>query len=202
MAKAAAMMTDTEVHARACSARPGRGTSTRRSPRRCTRTSRRSACRQWSDDGSDAGEGAAEGAEACREIGPGDEARRSCGGPVDRDENTRRRLGRHRRHLVERADGDAALPVEHPRPARATTGRTRSRWRRRSRTRASTAGAKVAGDDGARSADAARARRRRRGTTSRTCRRRTRSTSRSSGPQDKPAIWLNKETHGRSTGRR
>ena len=29
----------------ACSARPGRSTSTRRSPRRCTRTSRRSACR-------------------------------------------------------------------------------------------------------------------------------------------------------------
>ena len=32
-------------HDRACSARRGRGTSTRPSPRRCTRTSRRSACR-------------------------------------------------------------------------------------------------------------------------------------------------------------
>ena len=36
-------------HDRACSARRGRGTSTRPSPRRCTRTSRRSACRQWSE---------------------------------------------------------------------------------------------------------------------------------------------------------
>ena len=49
----------------------------------------------------------------------------------------RRRLGRHRRHLVERADRHAALPGEHRRPAPATTGRTRSRWRRRSRTKAS-----------------------------------------------------------------
>ncbi len=46
MAKAATMMTDTEVHDEACSARRGRGTSTRPSPRRCTRTSRRSGCRR------------------------------------------------------------------------------------------------------------------------------------------------------------
>ena len=32
-------------------------------------------------------------------------------------EQHRRRLRRHRRHLLERADGDAALPVEHPGPA-------------------------------------------------------------------------------------
>jgi hypothetical protein len=30
------------------------------------------------------------------------------------EEEARRRLGRHRRHLLERADGDAQLPVEHP----------------------------------------------------------------------------------------
>ena len=45
MAKAAAMMTNTESR-RASSARRGRSTSTRPSPRRCTRTSRRSACRR------------------------------------------------------------------------------------------------------------------------------------------------------------
>jgi aminobenzoyl-glutamate utilization protein B len=44
MAKAAAMMTDTEVSSRVLGS-PGRATSTRPSPRSCTRTSRRWACR-------------------------------------------------------------------------------------------------------------------------------------------------------------
>ena len=35
-----------------------------------------------------------------------------------RGRQARRRVRRHRRHFVERADGDAALSVEHPRPAR------------------------------------------------------------------------------------
>ena len=48
----------------------------------------------------------------------------------------RRRLGRHRRHLVERADGHAALPVEHSRAARAQLGERDLDGDARSRTRA------------------------------------------------------------------
>ena len=48
----------------------------------------------------------------------------------------RRRLRRYRRHLLERPDGDHRLSGEHPGGSRDTTGPTRSRWRRRSRTRA------------------------------------------------------------------
>ena len=62
-------------------------------------------------------------------------------GPVTRQ--PRRRLRRHRRHLLERADGHAALSRRTSRACPATTGPTPSRWPRRSRTRASTAGAKV-----------------------------------------------------------
>ena len=130
-------------HRRACSARRGRRTSTRPSPRRCTRTSRRSGCRTWSEADQTLAK-ALQHELKVPEIGLADEDRAAARPRVDsRRGEARRRLGRHRRHLVERADGHAALPVEHPRPARATTGRTRSRWRRRSRTRASTAGAKV-----------------------------------------------------------
>ena len=52
-----------------------------------------------------------------------------------RRRQARRRVRRHRRHLVERADGHAALSLEHSRAARATTGPTPFRWPRRSRTR-------------------------------------------------------------------
>ena len=58
------------------------------------------------------------------------------GGPVDPGDEHRRRLGRHRRHLVERADGDACRIRRTFRACPATTGPTASRWRRRSRTRA------------------------------------------------------------------
>ena len=47
-----------------------------------------------------------------------------------------RRLGRYRRRLLGRADRDAALSRPIFRAGPATTGRTRSRWRRRSRTKA------------------------------------------------------------------
>ena len=49
----------------------------------------------------------------------------------------RRRLGRHRRHLVERADGDAALSGQHSRAARPQLVERASPAPRRSRTRAS-----------------------------------------------------------------
>ena len=52
-----------------------------------------------------------------RQDGPGGQAGRAAGAGQERGQ-LRRRFGRHRRHLVERADGDAALPVQHPRPAR------------------------------------------------------------------------------------
>ena len=76
-ARRAAMMTDTEVDRRGCSARRGRSTSTRPSPRRCTRTSRRSGCRRGTRSRPDAGEGAAERAEGAGERA-GDEARARC----------------------------------------------------------------------------------------------------------------------------
>ena len=69
-------------------------------------------------------------------------------------------------------DGDAALPVEHPGPARPQLV---ERHRQRHADRAQGRGRRRqgAGDDGARPADQARAREGRRGTTSTTCRRRT-----------------------------
>ena len=120
---------------RACSAPPGRSTSTRPSPRRCTRTSRRSGCRSGARP-IRRSRRRCRRSSAASEHGPGDEARRRAAGPGRRD-NTRRRLRRHRRHLVERADRDAALSRRTFPACPATTGRTRSRWRRRSRTRAS-----------------------------------------------------------------
>ena len=66
---------------------------------------------------SGAGQGPAERARQPDPAGPGDESRRPRQAGADRREHGRR-LGRHRRHLVERADGDAALSGQHPRPAR------------------------------------------------------------------------------------
>ena len=84
------------------------------------------------------------------------EGRRRTAGSGSRQ--SRRRLRRHRRHLVERPDGHAALSVEHPRAAGAQLGerdrdgdadRPQGRHRRR----------QGAGDDDARSGAEARARR-------------------------------------------
>ena len=60
----------------------------------------------------------------------------SCGQPVHARGQLRRRLGRHRRHLVERADGDAALSRRTSPGCPATTGRAPSPAPRRSPTRA------------------------------------------------------------------
>ena len=113
---------------------PGRSTSTRPSPRRPTPTSRRSACRSGATR-------TRRSPRRCRRSSASREQRAlttkvaaELQGPVD--DNTRRRLRRHRRHLVERADGHAALSRRTFPACPATTGRTRSRWRRRSRTRA------------------------------------------------------------------
>ena len=84
---------------------------------------------------SDAGQGAAEGARQSATGRPRGQARRARQAGQPRGQH-RRRLRRHRRHLMERADGDAALPVEHSRACPATTGRAPSPARRRSPTRA------------------------------------------------------------------
>ena len=81
-----------------------------------------------------AGEGDSEGAEAAADRAR-DAARPAARRPRSRAEHGRA-VGRHRRRLVERADGDAQLSGEHSEPARGTTGPTRSPWRRRSRTKA------------------------------------------------------------------
>ena len=86
---------------------------------------RRSSDRRRADSAAGGGRG-----------GAGGPAAPICAPPPRPAELPGRRLGRHRRRLVERADGDAALPGQHSGTSRATTGRTRSRWRRRSRTRA------------------------------------------------------------------
>ena len=82
----------------------------------------------------DARQGAAEGARRARAGALERRSPNELQGPVDGQ--PRRRLGRHRRHLVERADGHAALSRRTFPACRATTGPTRSRWPRRSRTRA------------------------------------------------------------------
>ena len=90
---------------------------------------------KWERGRHHAGQGDPEGGGAAADrAGRGDRA--GCrAGPAG--ETTRRRVGRHRRRVVERADRDAELPVEHSRACPAITGPTRCRWRRRSPTRAS-----------------------------------------------------------------
>ena len=56
------------------------------------------------------------------QTGP-DHARRRPGRAGRSGDQHRRRIGRHRRHLLERADGHAVVSVEHPRPARPQLGR-------------------------------------------------------------------------------
>ena len=85
---------------------------------------------------SDAGQGAAEGAgqpDASEGLAVKLGELRAAGQARGQH---RRRLRRHRRHLVERADGDAALSRRTSRACPATTGRAPSPARRRSRTRA------------------------------------------------------------------
>ncbi len=96
---------------------------------------------KWDSNDQHAGEGAAARARRPRER-PRHDRERAAAAEPERGAHGRR-VGRHRRRVVDRADGDAALSVEHPRRTRATTGPTRSRWPRPSRTRALVAGAKV-----------------------------------------------------------
>ena len=106
----------------ACSARRGRGTSTRPSPRRCTRTSRRSGCRSGARRTQTLAK-AVQREMKVPETGLATKINPLRGREVDpRRGKARRRLGRHRRHLLERADGDAQLPVEHPGRPRAQLG--------------------------------------------------------------------------------
>ena len=110
---------------------------------------------QWTEADVDAGEGGAARAEGARgRHGDGDPAAPRPRGDSRRGK-ARRRLGRHRRHLVERADGHPELPGKLPGGARSQLGerdldgdadRAQGRDRRR----------EGAGDDGARRADAAR----------------------------------------------
>ena len=83
--------------------------------------------------GSDARQGAAEGARQPR-TGSAAEGRRAAAGARDRE--SRRRVGRHRRHLLERARRSASGSRPTFPDCPATTGRTQFPWRRPSRTRA------------------------------------------------------------------
>ena len=74
-----------------------------------------------------------------------------------RSREHRRRLRRHRRRVVELPDRDAALPVEHSRPARPQLVE-RDRQRDADRAQGRGRGRQGAGDDGARPDDQARAR--------------------------------------------
>ena len=104
--------------------------------------------------GSDAGEGAAEGAGQRARRWPGDQARRDHR-PGQARRQLRRRLGRHRRRVVEPAHRHPALPGQYSWPARPQLVQChrqrhadRAQGRRRRR--------QGAGDDGARPADQAR----------------------------------------------
>ena len=106
-----------------------------RSPRRCTRTSRRSGMPTWDEKDQTLAKALQ------RELGVARQRPQPCARPPrrpgGRGDAHGRRLGRHRRRELERADDHAALSRRTSRARRGTTGRTRSRWRRRSRTRAS-----------------------------------------------------------------
>ena len=141
MAKAAAMMTDTEVHSRVLgSAWPAHMNKTVAETMHANME--KVGLPTWSRGRSDAGERAAEGAQGARDRARDEDQPAARPGRDPRRGQARRRLRRHRRHLLERADGDAELSRRTSRRARATTGRTPCRWPRRSRTRAP-AGAKV-----------------------------------------------------------
>ena len=77
--------------------------------------------------------------------GPGHQDRRNCAPPKpqtdedgdgDRRTSDRRRLRRYRRHLLECSDRDVCATRRIFPAGPGTTGPTRSRWRRRSRTKA------------------------------------------------------------------
>ena len=194
--KAAALMTDTDVHVAAARLGLAGALQQDRSPRRCTRTSRRSGLPHWTEADQTLAK-ALQHELKVPEIGPGDQDRHRCAAAKTIPDEEKRGGGSDDIGDISWNVPTVTLryPVQHPRPARATTGPTPSRWRRRSRTRASIAGAKVQAHDRARPAD---------------CEpelvdagvgllqqrpdQGPRSTRRSSGPDDKPAIWLNKET--------
>ena len=129
------------------------------------------------------------------ESGPADRDRRSCAAARSIPDEEKRGGGSDDIGDISWNVPTVTLryPGEHPGRARPQLGQRdrdgdADRAQRRHRRRAG------AGDDRARSADAARARRRRRGTTSATCRPRTKTYTPLIRPEDKPAIWLNKET--------
>ena len=133
MAQGAAMMTGTTVESRVLGA-PGPRTSTSRSPRRCTRTSSGRPA-EVERGRSAAGPGGADASSRRPRRASPTRSRRCAAARHARRREARRRVGRHRRHLVERADRVALAFRQTSRPDPGTTGPTRSRWRRRSRTR-------------------------------------------------------------------
>ena len=146
MAKAATLMTDTTFTSRLLgSAWPGH--FNRPIAEAMYENIKKVGLPQWSDDDQTLAKGlqkelkvperglADESAgNACRRVRRRSERRRWRRGPGSRPD--RRRLRRYRRRLLGRADGHAALSRRTFPAAPATTGRTRSRWPRRSRIRA------------------------------------------------------------------
>ena len=106
----------------------------------------------------------------------------------------RRRLRRHRRHLVERADGDAAAIRRTWQAGPGHNWANAISMATPIAHKGIQAGAKVVALTVIDFLMKPGARRRRRGTTSRTCRRRTTKYTPLIRPEDKPAIWLNEQT--------
>ncbi len=104
----------------------------------------------------------------------------SIGRAGERGDPHGRRLGRHRRRLVEHADGDAPVSVEHPGAAGAQLGE-RDLDGDADRAQGRRGGREGPGDDAAGHSADAEGRHAMPGTTSVTCRRRRRNTRRSSG---------------------
>ena len=192
MSKAAAMMTDTDVSMRVLgSAWPIHMNKT--VAETMYANIKAVGLPQWSADDEKLARRAAAGAQgAGGRTRQGDSAAAGPRGDAGRGE-ARRRIGRHRRHLVERPDGDAQLSGEFRGRARAQLGERRGdgdahRAQRRHGRR------EGPGDDRARPHDAARAREPRPPNYFRNVQTKSTKYTPLIRPDDKPAIWLNEQT--------
>ena len=158
MAQGAAMMTDTDRHARACWARRGRRTSTRPVAEAMYENIKAVGLPKWGE--ADQTLAKALQRELKRpEIGLATEIAAARAARCRRSEKHGRRVGRHRRRLVERPDGDAALSRRTSPTCPGHNWANAIAMATPIAHKGVTAGAKVAGDDDGRSADAAGARR-------------------------------------------
>ena len=122
MAQGAAMMTDTQLDTIMIIGSGWTSTSTSRSPRRCTQNIERVGMPKWDDKDHHAGARRSRRNSGVRETGLDTTANSKCAPPNPNADSHGRRLRRHRRRVLERADGDAALSRRTSRAARAQLG--------------------------------------------------------------------------------